>query len=78
MYLFIPAVIYQVVISMLSQCSASELDREMNSRGPDVEDKSCIRVRSRGAVTRDCLRLGNKEGKPGCSKRGETRRVTLE
>lgn len=33
----IPAVMYVMVLSMVSECSVSEVDGEMDSRGPDSE-----------------------------------------
>lgn len=44
MYLSILAVIYKMVISMVSETSASEVDVKMDSRGSDLEDKFYIRV----------------------------------
>ena len=58
MCLFIPALIYKMMISVASEYSASEADGKMDSRGPDVEDMSYIRVSITGAATRDSLRMG--------------------
>lgn len=63
MYLSIPAVIYKVVIPMVPQCSVSEVDGEGESRGPDLEDKFCVRISIRDSVTRQSLRLGINMGK---------------
>lgn len=44
MYLSILAVIYKMVISRVSEISASEVDGKMDSRGSDMEDEFCVRV----------------------------------
>lgn len=37
-----PVVIHKMVVCMDSECSASEVVGEMDSRGLDMRDKSCI------------------------------------
>lgn len=73
----IPAVIYVIVLSMVSECSVSEVDGEMHSRGPDSEDKFYLRISIRDSITR-CLSLGNKEKKANCSGSPGIKWVTIE
>ena len=66
-----------MLISTVFEYSASEVDGEMDSRGSDLEDESCVGVSISGTVTRGGLRLGNGEEELGCNGTGGTRRVTI-
>lgn len=72
-----------MVTSMVSEHSASGFDGEMESRGLDLEDKSCITVSitlfSRLETQEpENVRLGNRVGKGSGNGSRRTKRVTIE